>query len=317
MQPLETTTIGSFPLEPSPENIRICARIQAEAGIDYPAVPQLEDFCMLFLKRMRGLRIEGDRVILEDLIEPGEISEIMDQVSETISELERHDVKGVKAQITGPVTLGSIVEAGEAPLIQYPDLYETLVETLCEIARRICDFTPIKVVFIDEPAIPGALWAGVQEDLIISSVNRVVEAIRGRGKVAGMHVCGRIVEYDYIFLKTGVTILHHEYKGTPDNIQAYSRRVIEETGKMVGIGCVKSKPEDTVVRVEDVSEVLETIVTAAGKYGAKNIILAPDCGFAPLKHVLPRDEAIDVVRRKLEKMVEAAGKARKMLIEGD
>jgi methionine synthase II (cobalamin-independent) len=314
MRPLTTTTIGSFPLPPSLENFKRSLEVQVEAGIDYPALPQLEDFCAIFLNDMaeRGRGIERKRkdyVLTGPVESPREpaITRDLASASKIIKDIGFEE--GIKVQVTGPFTLSSAVKFLDKLAMSYPDVVESFADALAYILSSIASFDVVEVVFVDEPALYYALWYGYEEKFAIDVINRTFKGL-GRGIEKGLHVCGDVRGLSRVTLKLNVDVLHHEFAGFPKNFEAYSPAELARTNKLLGIGAVTTRPLDSEVKVESVQEVEELLRKSLKLYGPR-VVVAPDCGFRGLAEVMKSSEAMDVVFKKLRLMAEAVQRIRR------
>jgi methionine synthase II (cobalamin-independent) len=314
MRPLTTTTIGSFPLPPSLENFKRSLEVQVEAGIDYPALPQLEDFCAIFLNDMaergRGIERKGKDYVLTGPVEsPREpaITRDLASASKIIKDIGFEE--GIKVQVTGPFTLSSAVKFLDKLAMSYPDVVESFADALAYILSSIASFDVVEVVFVDEPALYYALWYGYEEKFAIDVINRTFKGL-GRGIEKGLHVCGDVRGLSRVTLKLNVDVLHHEFAGFPKNFEAYSPAELARTNKLLGIGAVTTRPLDSEVKVESVQEVEELLRKSLKLYGPR-VVVAPDCGFRGLAEVMKSSEAMDVVFKKLRLMAEAVQRIRR------
>lgn len=313
MEELTTTTIGSFPLPMGVDGFRRSLQVQVEAGVDYPAVPQLEDFCVMFLREIaekgKGIERRGEQFILSGPIEPPKEPSIVRDVSFALTVLKDMNVaKGLKVQVTGPFTLSSLVKFLDKTVMSYPDLVENFADAIAEMLISTLSFEEVEVAFVDEPALRYALWYGYDDNFVAGILNRIFKRLH-RDVERGLHVCGDARGLSVVTLKLDVDILHHEYAGFSKNFEAYSLAELISTGKMLGIGAVTTRPVDSILKIESVEEVEKLLKKALATYGPR-IIVAPDCGFRGLLEFWRFDEAIDVAFRKLKVMVEASKKIR-------
>jgi len=314
MKPLTTTTIGSFPLPPSSENFGRSLETQVKAGIDYPALPQLEDFCAMFLndiaERGRGIEKRGESYLLTGPVEPPREPAIVRELSLASTILKGLSFEGgIKVQVTGPFTLSSIVKFLDKAAMSYPDIVESFADALAYILSSVASFERVEVAFVDEPALYYALWYGYDEGFAIGVLNRTFKGL-SRGIERGLHVCGDVRGLSRVTLKLEVDILHHEFAGFPKNFEAYSSAELARADKLLGIGAVTTKPSDSEIKVESVQEVEELLEKALRLYGPR-IVVAPDCGFRGLAEAVRCDEAMSIVFQKLKSMVEAVQKVKR------
>jgi len=314
MRPLTTTTIGSFPLSPSLEDFKRSLEVQVRAGVDYPALPQLEDFCAIFLNDMaergRGIEKKGESYVLIGPVEPPREPAIVQGVASASKILKGLGFEGgIKVQVTGPFTLSSIVKFLDKSAMSYPDVVKNFADALAYILSSIASSEMVEVAFVDEPALYYALWYGYEEKFAIEVLNRTFKGL-SRGIERGLHVCGDVRGLPRVTLKLEVDVLHHEFAGFPKNFEAYSPAELAKANKLLGIGAVTTKPLDSEIRVESPQEVEELLRRSLKLYGPQ-IVVAPDCGFRGLAEIMESGKAMSVVFQKLKSMVEAVRRIRR------
>ena len=115
---LATSVTGSFPLSYTEENMCLALEDQLKAGIDYPSPPQLHDMNLMFLKPLAeqgcGIEIRGDEAWLSSNLTPPKAPVAVEDLDWALRFLKEHDlektINGVKAPVTGPVTLASVTQ---------------------------------------------------------------------------------------------------------------------------------------------------------------------------------------------------------------
>jgi 5-methyltetrahydropteroyltriglutamate--homocysteine methyltransferase len=111
-----------------------------------------------------------------------------------------------------------------------------------------------------------------------------------------MHVCGDLSDVIDEILRIQVSVLDFEFSKNPANIALVSSR--ELSGRMVGFGCVDS----TTDAVDSVPEIKERIGKGIEAFGARALLIDPDCGM--------RMRTRDAAFAKLKNMVAAAKEVR-------
>lgn len=95
----------------------------------------------------------------------------------------------LKGQLSGPLTLGRCLFAGDEPLILNPELMDDLTSYLARLAvwqvERLARFGRPVMLFVDEPALSPAISTPQQ----FIYLRCVLDAIRGAGAIAGVHCC--------------------------------------------------------------------------------------------------------------------------------
>jgi len=313
---IHTSTIGSFPFEDSPANRRRCIEDLLDIGIDFPTYPQLVDMCKQFLDDLaaQDLRIitENERYrllgkeIKTDISPPG-----LGPFLWTSRYLEEKGVKDkvkLKAAVTGPFTLASRIETkkGVFPFntaISDMDLVKQLTAVLVKSCEKVSK--EASMISIDEPILGVIVGARTafryrEEDMIVG-YNALKEACGG--KFVGTHICGRISpNLADALLKTDLDFISHEFHDTPENINVYTSKKLEDSGKVLSVGCVSSKDP----RLESIGEILE-VMEKFQQYG-EDLIFTPDCGFRNLIVDGSKEKGYETAIRKLKNMVEASMK---------
>lgn len=105
----------------------------------------------------------------------------------------------VKGQITGPITVGVGTRDQDGNSILYDvNLRDMLVKLLAQKARWQVEQLKIftdkvpPIIFIDEPGLVSfgsSGFAAVSREMVLETVGEVVEAIKGAGGLAGLHIC--------------------------------------------------------------------------------------------------------------------------------
>ncbi len=315
---LKTTVIGSFPLDYTEENMAKALTDQVQVGIDYPSPPQLLDMNLMFLEPLAkqgcGVEIRGEEAWLVGTPSPPQQPVATEDLVWSINYLRERGlldkIDGFKVPITGPITLASVTKISQDT---YAIMYEDVVMAFAEVVKKIVEFfreAGAALITIDEPTIPYALWLGLSEDTIIRVVNKALE---GAGDaITSLHVCGDISGVGKLCLQINVDILSHEFRGTPKNLTEYTKSDLEKADKLIGLGCVLTKPIEVELPVESVEDIKSFIEKAADRFGAENLAIMPDCGFGSLKlYYKSQEEAQAVVRKKLENMCVAVRELRK------
>jgi len=111
-----------------------------------------------------------------------------------------------------------------------------------------------------------------------------------------MHVCGNLANVLDDILKVNVNVLDFEFSKNPENLSLFGSKDL--SGRMIGYGCVDSTAEP----VESVAEIKKRIEKGVEVFGAKNMLIDPDCGL----RMRSRESAF----WKLKNMAEAAKEVR-------
>jgi methionine synthase II (cobalamin-independent) len=313
---INTSTIGSFPLEDSVVNRRRCVEDLLNIGIDLPAYPQLLDIGRQFLndlsKYNSGVILEEGRYKLKGQEIEQDVSPLgLEPFFWTLRYLEEIGAKEefkLKVPITGPFTLASYIETetGQFPFNTAVSKLE-LVRQLARILSKVCKTVAkeASVISIDEPILGVIVGASVpfeyQEEDIYEIYNTLRKSCGPR--FVGTHICGRISpRLANTLSRTELDFLSHEFHDTPENIDIYSPEELGESGKILSVGCLSSKNP----RLESPKEILG-VMEKFRDYG-ENLIFTPDCGFRLLVVNGSKQIGYKIAIAKLRNMVEALRK---------
>lgn len=104
-----------------------------------------------------------------------------------------------KGQVTGPITTGvGITDQTGQSIIADDNLRDILIQLLTMKARwqvsRMLPYTGENppLIFIDEPGMVSfgsSGFAGISEEMVVETVNRIIDGIHTEGGLAGIHIC--------------------------------------------------------------------------------------------------------------------------------
>ena len=260
-----------------------------EAGVDVISDGQTrKDMVGYFADHIPGFKVEEGRSQIVGKIMPPEETPLPADFK--LARAIAGSKAEVKAIMTGPVTMVFFAElANTAPYKGFRDeaLYRDIAEALVVEAEMIlkAGFTNVQ---IDEPSYS----IGAPMKLAKMALERVANSIKG---TTSLHVCGNLRgSFQDIVKIDGIDVLSFAFKDNLSNFDTVERKMLEDYGKKLGIGCVSS----TEGAVESEAEVMGTLRKAMEAYAVDNIaFIHPDCGLRSLE----RDSA----RGKLKNMVSA------------
>jgi 5-methyltetrahydropteroyltriglutamate--homocysteine methyltransferase len=313
---IHTSTIGSFPLEDSVVNRQRCVEDLLDLGIDILTYPQLSDMGRQFLNDLAGcnsgvilkkgrFKLKGQE-IGQDVPPPG--LELFFWTLKYLEEIEAKEEVNLKAAITGPFTLASYIETGDGPFpfntaVSNLELVRQLARILSKSCKKVSE--EASVLSIDEPILGVIVGAripfGYREEDIIETYNNLMKACGDR--FVGTHICGRLSpKLVKTLLRTKLNFLSHEFHDTPENKDRYDSKELEESGKVLSVGCLSSRNP----RLESPREILG-VMEKFRKYG-DNLIFTPDCGFKHLVVNGSKEKGYEISIEKLKNMIEAVKK---------
>lgn len=286
-----TTVIGSYPIckKEGLDAIRVAVDAQLSAGIDLISDGQVRhDMIKYFTSHIPGFEIRGNESVVVDKIRQSDDKSIVVDDLMWVKQYVKGRAK-VKGIITGPITLISSCKIGKnSPYDNVFDrrLYRDTAEALAVVAKQLTK-AGADSIQVDEPFYS----VGVPMDLAKECVELIVSSLQ---VPVSLHACGDIRKvFDSLLSFDGVDVLSHEFAASPQNLEAVTRQKLEEHGKKLGVGCVRTNTE----RIETQKEVLTLLKKAASLVGFENMWIHPDCGLRLLD--------CDVAQSKLEIMTKA------------
>ncbi len=208
----------------------------------------------------------------------------------------------VKGQITGPFTLAVGLKTKEGKAAFYdPTLRDLITKNIALKAafqvEFLKDFGVPVIIFLDEPALSGfgsSSFVGVNREEVLQVIQEVVEEIRGRGGIPGVHVCAN-TEWD-LLIEAGLDILNFDAFDYLDRFLLYEAPLKDflNQGGNIAWGIVPTlKPEVLKeTRAEALTEKLEEALERLSQQGlSKGFVLeksliTPSCGMGTLPEEL-------------------------------
>jgi 5-methyltetrahydropteroyltriglutamate--homocysteine methyltransferase len=158
------------------------------------------------------------------------------------------------------------------------------------VEARYLEAAGVTLIQIDEP-----IFSTGVADLAVGK--QAIDLIVGAIKVPTcMHVCGGLENVIDDILKINVNVLDFEFSKNPANLGLFGSRDL--AGRMIGYGCMDSTSE----AVETVAEIKKRIEKGVEVFGAKTMLVDPDCGL--------RMRSREAAFWKLKNMAQAAKEVR-------
>ncbi len=306
---METSHVGSYPLDHSLSNLRKAFLDTLDAGITVPPVPQLRPFTDMYLEPLAEMGylepIGGGKYRPIDLKgKPQIYIEEVDWFLDIVRGM-NFDLSKVRFPITGPFTLASRVEEREGGIFNSlvadkKILFEFFVPYVAEISREASS-KGFGYIFIDEPVIGLLVGRRIlfdyNEEDIVESYERVFSGVKAK---RGTHICGKLSpKLANLLMKLPLTYLSHEFYDSRSNLERFSREKLEESDKVISPGIVSAQN----LRIEDKYEVRRFLEGIIGRFGEGRIdLVSGDCGFGGLKAAGP--EAYESAIGKLRVIAE-------------
>jgi len=288
---LATTVVGSYPVvkgsglkslfDPLKFSVETAVSDQITAGIDIISDGQVRgDMIQAFSGKLPG--IKGQDVV-------GKIQPASGPITASDTRYARSKNPLVKGIITGPSTLAHGLHISTPMYRNKEELALDLAAVLAVEAKHL-EAAGITLLQIDEP-----IFSTGVADLAVGK--QAIDVITGAIKVPTcMHVCGNLANVLDDILKVNVNVLDFEFSKNPENLALFGSKDL--SGRMIGYGCVDSTAEP----VETVPELKKRIEKGVEVFGAKAMLVDPDCGL----RMRSRESAF----WKLKNMAEAAKEVR-------
>jgi len=288
---LATTVVGSYPVvkgsglktlfDPFKSAVETAVADQVAAGIDIISDGQVRgDMIQAFSGKLPG--VKGQDIV-------GKIQPASGAITAGDTKYAKSKSLYVKGIITGPSTLAHGLHISTPMYRNKEELALDLAAALAVEAKYL-EAAGVTLLQIDEP-----IFSTGVADLAVGK--QAIDLITGAVKVPTcMHVCGNLANVLDDILKVNVNVLDFEFSKNPENLSLFGSKDL--SGRMIGYGCVDSTAEP----VESVAEIKKRIEKGVEVFGAKNMLIDPDCGL----RMRSRESAF----WKLKNMAEAAKEVR-------
>lgn len=206
-------------------------------------------------------------------------------------------VKGapfIKAQITGPITLGLTLKDESGKAIFYDrEIYGAVLMALEKKALWLVNFLKEvgerAMIFIDEPYLAsiGSAFVGIGKGDVVDGLKAILTPLKERGVITGVHCCGNT---DWgLLLGVGADILSFDAYSFIETVSLYPdelNRFLGDGGRLAW-GIV---PSSNKVMEESVDSLMlrfgegRRLLTKAGvdEAGLQRLLITPSCGLGSL-----------------------------------
>jgi methionine synthase II (cobalamin-independent) len=223
----------------------------------------------------------------------------------------------VKGQVTGPFSFGlTVTDENNRPIIYHQAYYEAAVTALslhaAWQAERLKELHPHVLMFIDEPYLAsyGSAFVSVDRDLVVRSINEVIDRIHQAGALAGLHCCGN-TDWSLV-LETRLDLLNFDAYHFFDNLILYNSHLKDflDRGGVMAWGIIPSSEEVLHTTLEELEAKLRGQVETLVKSGIeenrlkKGSLLSPACGLGSLS-----SPVAETALKKLEILAEKLARA--------
>jgi methionine synthase II (cobalamin-independent) len=213
----------------------------------------------------------------------------------------------IKGQVTGPFSFGlTVTDEQDRPIIYNQTYYEAVVAAISLHAKwqtgRLKELHPRVLIFIDEPYLAsyGSALVSVGREVVVQSINMVIDRIHEAGAIAGVHCCGN-TDWSAV-LETNLDLLNFDAYQFFDNVILYGPQLKNFLGRggVLAWGIVPSSEAVLNMTAEELISKLHRQLEALAGIGVdlqtvkRNSFISPACGLG--------SQSIAVAESALEKL---------------
>jgi 5-methyltetrahydropteroyltriglutamate--homocysteine methyltransferase len=279
-----------------------------ETGLDVVNYPQHYDMHKQFTETIQEATNKGTYVVEEKGAIIPEVSIIREEAERLSKEIGKKIP--LRVCITGPMEL-YLKMIGKIP---YKDILLMFAEAVRRFAKNSIlnsKYVKTEVVSLDEPSF-GFQEVTADKETILEVLEKAFD-FSGAVKQIHLHSSSRVA--DLLAVKN-LDVLSFEYAASPKNIEAVSKKMLEEADKQIRVGIsrtdidsimaelyekgiTKPNPED-LVESEDI--IKKRFLKAKEKYGERMTFTGPDCGLGGW----PTQEAAQLLLKRTVNAVKSA-----------
>jgi len=279
-----------------------------DAGLDIVNYPQHYDMHLQFADVIRKAMDKGTYVVDERQAIMPEVHVINYEAKRICEEVGKKVL--LRVCVTGPMEL-YLKEVGTTA---YTDVLLMFAETVKRFAKNAVlnsKYVKTEVVSLDEPSF-GFQDTSADKDTILDVLEKAFD-FGGVTKQIHLHSSSRIAN---ILNIRNLDVLSFEYAASPKNIEAVSRKMLEQADKQIRIGVSRTDINSIMAElyekgitkphaeqlVESEATIRKRFVTAKEKYGDKMTFTGPDCGLGGW----PTQEAAQLLLKRTVDAVKSA-----------
>jgi 5-methyltetrahydropteroyltriglutamate--homocysteine methyltransferase len=257
---------------------------KCQTGLDIVNYPQHYDMHKQFIDTIHEAMNRGTYAVDEKHAIIPEVHVIGQEAKQLCEETGKKVL--LRVCVTGPMEL-YLKEIGTTA---YKDILLMFAETVRRFAKNSIlnlKYVKTEVMSLDEPSL-GFQDISVDKDTMLDFMEKAFD-FNGATKQIHLHSPSRVAN---ILEIKNLDVLSFEYAASPKNIQAISRKTLEEADKRIRVGISRTDIDSILAELYErgitnpVSEQLveseETIrkrfTTAKEKYGCRMAFTGPDCG---------------------------------------
>ncbi len=278
---------------------------KALSGLDIVNYPQQFDGMKQVSDAIHAAMASGTFVVAEKQAFLPEVHVINQEAKEISEDLGRQVL--LRVSIFGPMEQ-YLKEIGT---VAYSDVLENFAETIRRFAKNSIlnsKHVKTKVISIDEPSF-GFLNIGTTSDELCTILEKAFD-FQGVTRQIHLHSAARLPD---LFCVKNIDVLSFEYAGSPKNIEAVSKRMLEEADKQIRVGVSRTDIDSIIAElqengiteptpehiVEGEDNIRRRYIAAKAKYGEAMTFTGPDCGLGSW----PSQEAAQLLLERTVKAV--------------
>jgi 5-methyltetrahydropteroyltriglutamate--homocysteine methyltransferase len=282
-------------------------RRKCQAGLDVVNYPQHYDMHRQLTDIIHEAMDKGTYVVDEKHAIIPEVHVIGQEAKQLYEEFGKKVL--LRVCITGPMEL-YLKEIGTTP---YNDVLLMFAETVRRFAKNSVlnsKYVKTEVVSLDEPSL-GFQDISVDKDTMLDFMEKAFD-FKGVIKQIHLHSPSRVAN---ILEIKNVDVLSFEYAASSRNIEAISRKVLEEADKQIRVGITRTDIDSIIAElyergitnpdpeqlVENEESIRKRFVTAKEKYGDRMTFTGPDCGLGGW----PTQEAAQLLLKRTVSIVKS------------
>jgi len=283
-------------------------RKKCQTGLDVISYPQHYDMHRQLMDTIHEVMDEGTYLVDEKQAIIPEIT-VIDQEAKQLCEETGKKVL-LRACVVGPMEL-YLKEVGTTA---YRDILLMFAETVKRFAKNAVlnsKYVKTEVVSLDEPSF-GFQDTSADKDTILDTLEKAFD-FSGVTKQIHLHSSSRIAN---ILDIKNLDVVSFEYAASPKNIEAVSRKMLDQADKQIRIGVSRTDINSIMAElyekditkphaeqfVESEAIIRKRFVTAKEKYGDKMTFTGPDCGLGGW----PTQEAAQLLLKRTVSAVKSA-----------
>jgi 5-methyltetrahydropteroyltriglutamate--homocysteine methyltransferase len=253
-------------------------------GLDVVNYPQHYDMNKQFTDVIHQAMNKGTYIVAEKEAIIPEVHVINEEAKDLAEETGKKIL--LRVSVTGPMEL-YLKEVGTTP---YKDILLMFAETVRRFAKNsMLNSKHIKTeaISLDEPSF-GFQDIPLDRDSISDILEKAFD-FQGVAKQIHLHASSRVAD---ILSVKNVDVLSFEYAASPKNIDAVSRRMLDDADKRVRVGVSRTDidsiraelQENAITKptseqlVESEETIRKRYLAAERKYGERMSFTGPDCG---------------------------------------